>query len=135
LVRTAPLPAAVYTPLAFDCQNDTRAPTIGKHDGDSTTPVSTCPVPIFARNGAVPRSGPPLSFGVSAHRAAGAAPTLAAEQAAMIQTTQAAPMERIAQLHATDGHQDRATQRRVDGTAQLSTGCNYFVVVAARAAA
>src|SRR3954470_6105498 len=72
-VVTPPLVARVYTPFAFDCQNETRAPATGVHAGDSTMPVRTWPVPIFARSGGVPRFGPYGSFAVGLH-AAEAAP-------------------------------------------------------------
>jgi hypothetical protein len=65
-VATAPVPAGVYTPFAFDCLNDRSAPRIGLHEGDNTTPVSTCPVPIFARIGGVAPSGPPPLLSVGA---------------------------------------------------------------------
>src|SRR5262245_2735975 len=96
LVLTEPRPAGVYTPLVFDCQNDTIAPRTGLHVGARTMPVNTWPVPILSRNGAVPRSGPPPSFSVGVHGAWGAAPTDAAARAAITPTTHMAPSRRIA---------------------------------------
>src|SRR5437763_1327228 len=86
-VSTAPLPAAESTPFAFDCQNDTLAPAIGLHVGDRTIPVGTWPVPILARSGIGPRSGPNSSLGVGAHWARGRAVALTVESDATIAPT------------------------------------------------
>jgi len=93
-------------PFAFDCQNETRARAMGAHVGVSTTPVSTCPVPIFARNGG-DRSGPPPKFDVGVHRAAG--PAAAAVRAAVEEIAATRSARRIRPK----GYDGRTGQRNV----------------------
>src|SRR5262245_58240418 len=65
-VITVALNRRVYVPSAVDCQNSTRALRIGLQPSDDrTTPVRTCPVPVFDRSGGMPRpNGPKESLGV-----------------------------------------------------------------------
>src|SRR5689334_1084266 len=83
-------------PFLFDCQKDTVAPASGVHAGDSTTPVSTCPLPIFARSGMRPGSRPKFWFGVGAHCArTDAAAGAADETIVAIATAETAKTARI----------------------------------------
>src|SRR5690242_13867699 len=77
---------------------------------DSTTPVSTCPVPIFARNATGSRSGPPPEFGVGSHCARGAPlPGATATAAASTPITRTALSLRITRAEAIPVAHPRAT--------------------------
>src|SRR5215212_8612981 len=78
-------------PLRFDCQNCTAARRSGAQlTVERTTPVSTWPVPIFARAGGIPRpNGPKPSGAVAAHVRAPCAAAPAAVEHATAATAQA----------------------------------------------